>query len=117
MAPASLGFCLGLNTWLDKTALIYFVLCGLARLARYNATVANLPKDGDGKVKYFEGTPIPTSLILVIFLAYFANNGQIDSNLPLGEFKLSFIHFHPLSFIYVLSGSAMISRSLKIPKF
>ena len=45
------------------------ICCGLARLARFNATVALVPKDATGKAHYFEGLPIPSSLILVGVLA------------------------------------------------
>ena len=52
----------------DWVALIYFVCCGVSRLARFNVTAEALSEGGD-KVKYFEGTPIPTSVILVGVLA------------------------------------------------
>ncbi|HYJ07639.1 MAG TPA: CDP-alcohol phosphatidyltransferase family protein, partial [Polyangiaceae bacterium] len=68
MAPAALGFALGLRGVLDVTALLYFVACGISRLARFNATLDDLSGDS-GKVKYFEGTPIPTSVLLVALLA------------------------------------------------
>ena len=43
--------------------LTYFVVCGVSRQARFNVTAASLADD-TGKVKYFEGTPIPTSSVL-----------------------------------------------------
>ena len=49
----------------DVLILLYFVACGVSRLARYNVTAEEL-SDGGGKVKYFEGTPIPTSVLLVL---------------------------------------------------
>ena len=49
---------------LGRAALIYFVCCGVSRLARYNVTAESL-SGASGKVKYFEGTPIPTSVVLV----------------------------------------------------
>src|SRR5262245_14546454 len=63
VAPAVLGFAVGLRGGWDACALVYFVGCGISRLARYNATAASL-SDESGKVKYFEGTPIPSSLII-----------------------------------------------------
>jgi hypothetical protein len=63
-APAVLAFSVGMNGGWDWAVLTYFVCCGLSRLARYNATAEELA-DESGKVSYFEGTPIPTSLVLV----------------------------------------------------
>lgn len=68
VAPAILGFTLGLRGGWDMLLLTYFVVCGVSRLARFNVT-AEMLSDGDtGKVKYFEGTPIPTSIVLVTVL-------------------------------------------------
>jgi CDP-diacylglycerol--serine O-phosphatidyltransferase len=67
VAPAALGFALGLRGGWDAVILCYFVACGIGRLARYNVTAAAL-SDESGKVKYYEGTPIPTSLALVALL-------------------------------------------------
>ena len=64
VAPAALGYGLGLRGGLDIIILIFFVACGISRLARYNVTASQL-SDDSGKVKYFEGTPIPSSLVLV----------------------------------------------------
>src|SRR6476620_12299230 len=60
LAPAALGFAVGLRGSIDVVILLYFVACGISRLARFNATATALADDS-GKVKYFEGTPIPTS--------------------------------------------------------
>jgi len=64
VAPAVLGFTLGLRGAWDMVVLAYFVVCGISRLARFNVTAAAL-SDESGKVKYFEGTPIPTSILIV----------------------------------------------------
>src|SRR5207237_8462407 len=58
VAPAALGFAAGLRGGWDWVALLYFVCCGVSRLARYNVT-AEMLSDGKDKVAYFEGTPIP----------------------------------------------------------
>ncbi len=69
LAPAALGFAVGLRVALDVVEpKLYFVACGISRLARFNATVDALD-DGKGKVKYFEGTPIPTSVLIVALMA------------------------------------------------
>ena len=63
VAPAVLGFTLGLRGGWDMLILTYFVICGVSRLARFNVTAAALSDSETGKVKYFEGTPIPTSIV------------------------------------------------------
>src|SRR5712692_3979909 len=62
VAPAAIAFAAGLRSALDQIILIYFAVCGLSRLARYNVTAEQLAEPS-GKVKYFEGTPIPSSVI------------------------------------------------------
>lgn len=98
----------------DRIVLAYFVACGVSRLARYNVT-ADALSEGSDKVKYFEGTPIPTSFLLVCLLSLAAWLGAIRQNLWFGEFNLAGFKLHPLVLIFALSGSLMISR-LRIPK-
>jgi CDP-diacylglycerol--serine O-phosphatidyltransferase len=115
VAPAALGFALGLRGELDVVILLYFVACGISRLARFNVTAAELADDR-GKVKYFEGTPIPTSLVLVAVLGVCAWQGRIGEAMWLGAWNLGGLTLHPLTVLYFLSGSAMISKTLRIPK-
>ena len=67
VAPALIGYGCGMQGFYDRIVLTYFVACGVSRLARYNVTAEALSEGGD-KVKYFEGTPIPTSLLLVAMM-------------------------------------------------
>lgn len=115
VAPAVIGFAVGLRGGWDAPALLYFVGCGISRLARYNATASSL-SDESGKVKYFEGTPIPTSLLLAAVLAVLAWTGRVGDALPLGGVELGPFVLHPLVLLYFVSGSAMISKTLRIPK-
>jgi CDP-diacylglycerol--serine O-phosphatidyltransferase len=115
MAPASLAFAVGLRGSLDVVVLLYFVGCGISRLARFNVTAASLADDS-GKVKYFEGTPIPTSLALVMVLAGLFWAGRTGPALPFGVLSLGGLELHPLVLLYFASGSAMISKTLRIPK-
>jgi CDP-diacylglycerol---serine O-phosphatidyltransferase len=115
MAPAALAFAMGLRGELDVLVLLFFVGCGISRLARFNVTAASL-SDGTGKVKYFEGTPIPTSLALVMVLAFFFWQGRTGDALPFGVVQLGAWRLHPLTLLYFASGSAMISKTLRIPK-
>lgn len=114
VAPAVIAYALGMNGLFDRIVLAYFVACGVSRLARYNVTAEELSAGGD-KVKYFEGTPIPTSLLIVGILYLAAYTGAVNSNLWFGESTLAGFNFHPLVLIFALSGSLMISR-IRIPK-
>ncbi|KAI5806247.1 hypothetical protein EDC01DRAFT_140769 [Geopyxis carbonaria] len=116
MAPAACAFALGFRTFADTLLLTFFVLCGLSRLARFNVTVQSLPKDATGKSKYFEGTPIPTTLSIVSLMAYWASKGWILENLPLGTFGQGMLEFHPALLVFCASGCAMVSKSIHIPK-
>ncbi|WFD44127.1 CDP-diacylglycerol--serine O-phosphatidyltransferase [Malassezia psittaci] len=69
VAPTAAAFALGLRHPLDTLCLTVFVCSGVARLARFNITAAYVPHDAGGKMRYFEGLPIPSSLILVIGMA------------------------------------------------
>jgi CDP-diacylglycerol--serine O-phosphatidyltransferase len=115
VAPATLGLAAGLTGGWDWIALIYFVCCGVSRLARYNVTAETLSEGGD-KVKYFEGTPIPTSVVLTGVLAFAAWQGRIGDDLYWGKWTLGPWDLHPLALLFVLSGTLMISKTLRIPK-
>ena len=115
VAPAVLGFTLGLRGGWDMVCLTYFVVCGVSRLARFNVTAAAL-SDGSGKVKYFQGTPIPTSIAIVALLAAALEFGRTGTALWFGAWQIGPAVLHPLALVYVASGSAMISATLRIPK-
>jgi CDP-diacylglycerol--serine O-phosphatidyltransferase len=115
VAPAALGFAAGLTGGWDWFALIYFVCCGVGRLARYNVTAEDLSGGGD-KVAYFEGTPIPTSVLLTGVLAFAAWQDRLGPNLYGGAWTIGPWNFHLLSLLFVLSGTLMISKTLRIPK-
>jgi len=116
MAPAALAFAAGMQGGWDAAALIYFVCCGVSRLARYNVTAEQLAGDESGKVKYFEGTPIPTSVVLTGVLAWAAWQGDLGERLWGGVVDFGPWDLHPLVLLFVLSGSLMISKTLRIPK-
>jgi CDP-diacylglycerol--serine O-phosphatidyltransferase len=115
VAPAVLAYGLGMRGLIDGIILVYFVGCGISRLARYNVTAGDLADDA-GKVKYFEGTPIPSSLILVAVLAICVVLGRIGENLPLGAIEIAAARWHPFSLLFFVNGSTMISKTLRIPK-
>ncbi|PJK08623.1 CDP-diacylglycerol--serine O-phosphatidyltransferase [Lysobacteraceae bacterium NML95-0200] len=115
LAPAALAYACGMQGGWDWVILSYFVGCGVSRLARYNVTAEQLAGD-EGKVRYFEGTPIPTSSLLVLVLAVAAWQEAIGSDLWLGSVKIGPWQLHPLVLMFALSGSLMISKTLRIPK-
>ena len=88
VAPAVLGFTLGLRGGWDMVCLTYFVVCGVSRLARFNVTAESLADSRTGKVKYFEGTPIPTSVAIVALLALAFQRGRIDTALWFGAWQI-----------------------------
>ena len=115
VAPAALAFAAGMRGGIDWAVLVYFVCCGVSRLARFNVTAEQLSAGGD-KVKFFEGTPIPTSVVLVAVLAWAAWSDRIGDELPGGVWSIGGADFHPLALLFFVSGSAMISKTLRIPK-
>ncbi len=114
VAPAVIAYGCGMQGLYDRVVLAYFVACGVSRLARYNVTAETL-SEGSDKVKYFEGTPIPTSILLVGLLALAAWFDALGPNLWFGELMLAGFKLHPLVLLFALSGSLMISR-IRIPK-
>ena len=115
VAPATLAFVAGIRGGWDALVLIYFVCCGVSRLARYNVTVESLA-DGADKVAYFEGTPIPTSVLLTAVLAFAAWQERIGATLYGGSWIIGPWQLHPLVLLFALSGTLMISKTLRIPK-
>jgi CDP-diacylglycerol--serine O-phosphatidyltransferase len=117
VAPAMVAFTLGFRSMVDTLGLTFFVLCGLTRLARFNVTVSVLPKDATGKSKFFEGTPIPTSLGVDAIMAYWVQQGWILEKLPLGVWlEGTVLEFHPLVLMFVIHGCLMTSKTIRLPK-
>ena len=109
VAPAGIAFAAGLRGALDQLILLFFVACGLSRLARYNVTAEALAAE-TGKVRYFEGTPIPTSIVPLALLLLAFHRGTLFP-LAVGGLEL-----HLVSLLFLLSGSLMVSKTLKVPK-
>jgi CDP-diacylglycerol--serine O-phosphatidyltransferase len=115
VAPAALAYTLGMRGGWDMVLLVYFVVCGISRLARYNVTSEALADESTGKVKYFEGTPIPTSLLLVALLGWAFGIDAVHADLWGGETRILGWLLHPVSLVFAVSGSLMIS-TIRIPK-
>lgn len=115
VAPAVIAYGCGMQGFYDRIILTYFVVCGVSRLARYNVTAEELSGEDD-KVRFFEGTPIPTSLLLVMLMAWAASQSALNDSLWYGHVVLADLTLHPIVLIFALSGSLMISR-IRFPKF
>jgi CDP-diacylglycerol---serine O-phosphatidyltransferase len=113
VAPAMIGYGCGMQGLYDRCILAFFVACGVSRLARYNITADALSENG--KVQYFEGTPIPTSLLLVFLLLAAATRGAVGESLWFGHLNLAGFTLHPLTLLFAVSGALMVSR-IRIPK-
>jgi CDP-diacylglycerol--serine O-phosphatidyltransferase len=115
VAPAVLAYTLGLRGLWDVMLLTFFVCCGISRLARFNVTAASLTNVTTGKVRYFEGTPIPTSIVLVALMAVLYKAGWVGPHFPGGHWELAGRGLHPFAILFLVSGSLMIS-TIKVPK-
>ena len=116
VAPAVVGYTLGLRGGWDVLCLTYLVVCGVSRLARFNVTAAALADSTTGKVKYFEGTPIPTTIAIVGMWAVAFALAISASVWWFGVVHIGPWMLHPLALLYAASGSAMISATLRVPK-
>jgi CDP-diacylglycerol---serine O-phosphatidyltransferase len=116
VAPAAFAYAAGMRGGWDVLVLLFFVACGVSRLARYNVSAESMTSDDSGKVTHFEGTPIPTSVLLVGVLALAVWLGRTGDALWFGVWQLGPWQLHPLVLLWALSGSLMISRTLRIPK-
>ena len=114
VAPALIAYGCGMQGLYDRVVLTAFVACGVSRLARYNVTAESL-SDGSDKVKYFEGTPIPTSLLLVMVMFVAAWQGALHESMWFGQVTLGGYTLHPLVLMFAFSGSLMVSR-IRFPK-
>jgi CDP-diacylglycerol--serine O-phosphatidyltransferase len=114
VAPAVIGYGCGMQGLYDRIVLVCFVACGVSRLARYNITAEALSEGGD-KVKYFEGTPIPSSLLLVMLIFGAATQGALGESLWFGQVVIAGFTLHPIVLFFAASGSLMVSR-IHFPK-
>lgn len=111
------AFAIGMRTAADHLCLGFFILCGLTRLARFNVTASTIPKDATGKAKFFEGTPIPTTLALDGLMAWWVWTGRIHDAVPGGvAFADTLLEIHPVVLLFVIHGCLMTSRTIHVPK-
>ena len=117
VAPAVLGFTLGLRGGWDMVILTYFVVCGVSRLARFNATTEALTDAETGKVQVLRRHADSDERRA----GAGARPGAVPravwtSSLWFGVHQVGPALLHPLALMFAASGSAMISATLRIPK-
>lgn len=111
------AFAVGMRTHVDQLLLTCFVLSGLARLARFNVTTGNVPKDASGKAAYFEGLPIPTSLTIAGLMAFWVSKGWVLESIPFGTvMQGTLLEVHPIVGLFLAHGCSMVSKTLHVPK-
>ncbi|GKT90225.1 phosphatidylserine synthase [Colletotrichum tofieldiae] len=114
VAPAIMLFSLGFHTLVDQGVLAFYVVCGVARLARFNVAADLVPKDGRGKPLYQEGFATAyAALVISTVVAVFAymdwSFGIVSSQLFLG----TWLEFHPAMVVVGLLSTMMISKRLR----
>ena len=122
IAPALLGFCWGVqfidvgigavvNEQLSRAGKLIsflFLLCGVARLARFNVQKNPMPKNpGRRDRKYFVGLPIPAAAGMVAAVVYFADG------YPIGFWHLSVVWLGLMGLLAFLMVSTWRYNSFK----
>lgn len=116
MAPVVMLYCLGLRTMLDQLILIFYVLCGIARLARFNVAAHLAPKDINGRAIFHAGLPIPYAALLittVVAVGIMAGWTSVMVS-PQPIWPDSSCAFHPASVVMMAVSTAMISKRFQI---
>ena len=67
-----------------------------------------------GGFAWYERSRPPAQVVALV--AALAALGRWQDHLPLGTFSFAGLRLHPLSVIFGLHGSAMVSKTLRIPK-
>ena len=118
VAPAVLGFTLGLRGGWDMLCLTYFVVCGVSRLARFNVTAAALADSGDRQGEVLRRhADSDQHRHRGAAGASRSGSGASATRLWLGAWRIGpGAAASARRCVYVASGSAMISATLRIPK-
>ena len=115
VAPAALAFAVGMRGGWDWAVLIYFVCCGVSRLARYNVTAEELSGGGD-KVRISRARPSRPACCWSRAGVGRLEGAHRRDAVAGGIWILGPWQLHPLVLLFALSGSLMISKTLRIPK-
>ena len=116
VAPAALAFAAGMTGGWDWIALIYFVCCGVSRLARFNVTAEAMSKDDAARSSTSRARRSRRAWCWWACSRSPHGRAASATNLYGGAWTLGPWTLHPLVLLYVLSGTLMISKTLRIPK-
>lgn len=108
-------YSLGLQTPPDQVILAFFVLCGIARLARFNIASHLTPKDDQGKSFYHEGLPTAyAALIISTAVAATQWLGLMERLVSTALFPGTWAEIHVATVPVILLGSGMVSKRFKL---
>lgn len=115
-APMIMWYSVGCRTPVDKVILAFYLVCAIARLARFNVAAHLAPKDARGKALYFEGLPISyagllvsTSITICQRMGWASDHGVLRL-----AFSGTWFALHP-AIIFVAAVSAMMaSKRLRV---
>jgi Phosphatidylserine synthase len=108
-------YSLGLRTPADQAILSFFVLCGVARLARFNISSHLTPKDVYGKSLYHEGLPTPYAALIISTAVAVAQWLSITEDLTSRvSFPDTWGEVHIATVPLIVLGAGMVSKRLKL---
>ncbi|KAJ5205481.1 CDP-diacylglycerol--serine O-phosphatidyltransferase [Penicillium cf. griseofulvum] len=115
LAPAFMLYSLGFRSPVDQAILIFFVFCGVSRLARFNVSSNLTPKDVHGNSLYHEGFPTAYEALIV------STSVAVAQWLSLTEGLASRVSFpgtwgevHVAIVPIIVFGAGMVSKSFKL---
>ncbi|PGH16017.1 CDP-diacylglycerol-serine O-phosphatidyltransferase [Helicocarpus griseus UAMH5409] len=115
LAPVFILCSFGLRTGADQAILTFFVLCGVARLARFNVTSHLTPKDAHGKSLYHVGLPVPYAGMLISTVVAVAQwLGWKETLISRVSFPGTWAEIHIAVVPMVVLGAGMVSKRLKL---
>ncbi|KAI9041399.1 CDP-diacylglycerol-serine O-phosphatidyltransferase [Aspergillus affinis] len=115
LAPAFMLYSLGLRTPADQAILTFFVLCGVARLARFNVVSHLTPKDAQGKSLYHEGLPTAyAALIMSTAVAVAQWLSWTEEVILSVYFPGMWGEVHTATVLVAVLGAGMISKRFKL---
>ncbi|KAF1851053.1 uncharacterized protein K460DRAFT_26961 [Cucurbitaria berberidis CBS 394.84] len=117
VAPTIMLYSIGFRTPVDQVVLIFYVVCGVSRLARFNITADLIPKDAHGKALYYEGIIIPYAALGVSTAVAVCAWMDWTSEYVLFQafFRATWCEFHPAIVPVIAVGTSMVSKRLKPP--
>ncbi|KAL7931301.1 hypothetical protein V8C35DRAFT_310038 [Trichoderma chlorosporum] len=115
IAPVVMVYSVGFQSPLDQLALVFYVLCGVARLARFNVTAHLIARNKRGEMIY-EGLPIPFAASVVSATAAICVwMDWIDHYVfPAAIFPETICEFHLGMVLVIALGAMMASRRLRL---